>query len=162
MSALTLCVVPLPHTRIPDEHEHTHTRDASQQATTPMGGGNRDNDDDEPHLELTPSFELVVPKPKLPANRKKGQLGVSNASRSPDLISLVFIPELRAMFSGRCAPRPPPNSTHNVVVLAETRSFFSPLVPNLGASVFSLLHHSIPVTHPAVRGGVERESGSFR
>ena len=64
--------------------------------------GRMGHDDDEPQLELTPAFELVVPKPKLPSNRKKGQLGVSAASsKSPDLVSLVFVPELRAMFSGR-------------------------------------------------------------
>lgn len=59
--------------------------------------------DYEPHLELTPSFELVVPKPKVSANRKKGLLGISAISKAPDLISLVFIPELRTMFCGRCA-----------------------------------------------------------
>lgn len=63
-----------------------------------MGGAT----EDEPHLELTPSFELLVPKPK--ASKKKGQLGLGTSSKQPDLVSIVFVPELRAMFSGRCAP----------------------------------------------------------
>jgi len=97
-----------------------------------MGG---DQAEEEPHLELTPSFELVVPKRKLQTNRKKGQLGVSTAaSKPPDLISIVFIPELCAMFSGRYAQRRLQTARNPKVPAALG-------VPNLGCAAYVFLVH---------------------
>ena len=64
--------------------------------------GGREEDEPADTLQVYPAFTLVLPKVQKFGNRKKGQLGLSVSSKPSDITCIIYVAELKALFSGRC------------------------------------------------------------